>query len=365
MLSLTYTEMEKRIKKRVGIKDIAAKAKVSIGTVDRVLHNRGEVKAATRKKVMEIVEELGYSPNIMAKSLASKKTITIAVVIPDSSDNNPYWSKPVVGIQRATEELANYNAQVVYERFDASDIDSFADTLETVYNLNPDGVVLNPVFQDITLGYIRKFDLKNIPYVFIDVNMKGVKNLAYFGQDAEQSGIVAARIMELNTPKNPNLLIVKQANKKVFSMHIELRVKGFLSYFDNGNHTKPNLNVIEIDLLQPGEPDKSLKETFNQQPSIDGLFIPNSRGFKVADFLEKNKIKEVKALGYDLVDQNVEHLKKGNLTYLISQRPESQAFKAITHLFHNILSNKPSQKTNYVPIDILMKENIDYYQRNE
>ena len=103
--------MVPKVNKKIGVKDIAAKAEVSIGTVDRVLHNRGEVKEETRKRVMDIVIELGYKPNLLAKSLSSKKTTRIAIIIPDSSDNNPYWEKPIQGIKMAAEELENYNTR--------------------------------------------------------------------------------------------------------------------------------------------------------------------------------------------------------------------------------------------------------------
>ena len=59
--------------KKARIKDIAALAGVSIGTVDRVLHKRGEVAEKTRAKVEKILEESHYSPNLMARVLKSSK----------------------------------------------------------------------------------------------------------------------------------------------------------------------------------------------------------------------------------------------------------------------------------------------------
>jgi LacI family transcriptional regulator len=187
--------MNKQTSKRVGVKDIAAAAGVSIGTVDRVLHNRGEVKAETKEKILAIVDELGYKPNMLARSLSTKKTTRIAIVIPDSSDSNPYWKKPVFGIKKADDELSNYNIEIIYEHFDASVEDSFKKVLEKVCLENPDGVVLNPVFKSATMHYISIFNNRNIPYVFIDVNIKGVGKLGYFGQDAEQIGTVSANLM--------------------------------------------------------------------------------------------------------------------------------------------------------------------------
>ena len=57
----------------IRIVDIAKMAGVSVGTVDRVIHNRGRVSEENRKKVQTILEMVHYQPNLMARSLASKK----------------------------------------------------------------------------------------------------------------------------------------------------------------------------------------------------------------------------------------------------------------------------------------------------
>lgn len=346
--------------KKTGIKDIAARAGVSTGTIDRVLHNRGEVKKETREKIKAIIDELGYKPNVLARSLASRKTTRIAIVIPASSNDNPYWKIPVLGIEKAAEELAGHNIKIVYEYFDPSSNDSFTEILEKVCKNNIDGVVLNPVFRSSTLHYISIFNSKKIPYVLIDINIKGVGKLSYFGQDAEQSGKVAAKLMSLNTLPGSNILIVKQSNKKVFSQHIESRVLGFHEFL-NQLPEKKRLNTftLEIDLLDNNEPDLSLARACSEHSPISGIFVPNSRGFKVADFIERNNFKDVICLGYDLIEKNRAHLEKGNITYLINQKPEEQAFKAIMALFDHLISKKEVRKTNFSPIDIIIKENID------
>jgi LacI family transcriptional regulator len=356
--------MKSKTEKRIGIKDIAALAGVSIGTVDRVLHNRGEVKEATRNKIMEIVQELEYTPNIFAKSLSSKRTTKLAIVIPDSSDNNPYWKKPVSGIKLAAEELTQYNTEILYEHFDASDESAFEQVLRNVCNQDPDGIVLNPVFKQTSLSFIQEFDKRGIPYVFIDINLKGVNNLAYFGQDAEQSGLVAARLMDAGTKETPDLLIVKQSKRKIFSSHIERRIEGFTRYFFSQN-SNSNIHTIEIDLNAPNEPYQTLNEVFKNKEKYQGIFVPNSRGFKLADFLKSRELTNLVTIGYDLVDANIDFMQQGYLTYLISQKPELQAYKAIWALFDHLVTKKPVRKTNYSAIDIIIKENVEYYLENK
>lgn len=85
----------------VTIYDVAREAGVSMATVSRVVNNNPNVKPQTRKKVYEAIERLGYRPNAVARGLASKKTTTVGVVIPDISDSI------VAEVARGIEDIAN------------------------------------------------------------------------------------------------------------------------------------------------------------------------------------------------------------------------------------------------------------------
>ena len=192
---------------------------------------RGDVSEATKKRVLEIIEENGYTPNIIARTLSSKKTLHIGIVIPDSSDNNPYWEIPLQGIRKAADELNRYNTAIVFEHFDASEELSFREAFGKVCNSKPDGVVLNPVFEKSAAEKLEMLNRSGIPYAFIDVNLEGAQTLGYFGQDAYQSGRVAASLLEAGVPGLSEVMIIKQTQRKIFSRHIESRVSGFLDYF--------------------------------------------------------------------------------------------------------------------------------------
>ncbi|MDR1012718.1 MAG: catabolite control protein A [Lactobacillales bacterium] len=83
-------------KQAVTIYDVAHKANVSMATVSRVVNGNPNVKPSTRKRVLKVVEQLNYRPNAMARGLASKKTTTIGVIIPDIS--NAFFSSLALGI---------------------------------------------------------------------------------------------------------------------------------------------------------------------------------------------------------------------------------------------------------------------------
>lgn len=101
------------INRNFTIKDIARLANVSIGTVDRVIHHRGEVSEVTRNRILKIINEYNYKPSFLASTLASKKLYTISVIIPKGDENNIYWDAPMKGIERAEAELKNLDLSLI------------------------------------------------------------------------------------------------------------------------------------------------------------------------------------------------------------------------------------------------------------
>ncbi|MCZ2491878.1 catabolite control protein A [Dellaglioa algida] len=83
-------------KQTITIYDVAREAAVSMATVSRVVNGNPNVKPATRKKVLEVIDRLDYRPNAVARGLASKKTTTVGVIIPDVT--NIYFSSLARGI---------------------------------------------------------------------------------------------------------------------------------------------------------------------------------------------------------------------------------------------------------------------------
>lgn len=83
-------------KQTITIYDVAREANVSMATVSRVVNGNPNVKPSTRKKVLEVIERLDYRPNAVARGLASKKTTTVGVIIPDVT--NLFFSSLARGI---------------------------------------------------------------------------------------------------------------------------------------------------------------------------------------------------------------------------------------------------------------------------
>lgn len=87
----------------------------------------------------------------------------------------------------------------------------------------------------------------------------------------------------------------------------------------------------------------------------------NSRVYQVANYLHEKGQKLAGLVGYDLLHKNTEFLKTGEVTFLIGQRPGLQGYCGVKTLCDHVIFKRPVTAVKYMPIDILMKENIDFY----
>ncbi len=119
----------------ITIYDVAREAGVSMATVSRVVNGNKNVKENTRQKVLEVIDRLDYRPNAVARGLASKKTTTVGVVIPNIS--NAYFALLAKGIDDIA-EMYKYN--IVLASSDEND-DKEVNVVNTLFAKQVDGII--------------------------------------------------------------------------------------------------------------------------------------------------------------------------------------------------------------------------------
>ena len=119
----------------VTIYDVAREAGVSMATVSRVVNGNKNVKENTRKKVLEVIDRLDYRPNAVARGLASKKTTTVGVVIPNITSS--YFATLAKGIDDIA-EMYKYN--IVLANSDEDD-DKEVSVVNTLFSKQVDGII--------------------------------------------------------------------------------------------------------------------------------------------------------------------------------------------------------------------------------
>ena len=170
----------------VTIYDVAREAGVSMATVSRVVNNNPNVKPQTRKKVFEAIERLGYRPNAVARGLASKKTTTVGVVIPDIS--NSIFSE----VARGIEDIANmYHYNIILCNADKKKEKEIR-VINTLLEKQVDGLLF--MGGAVTEDHQQAFRTANVPIVLCATS-EDTGNLASVDIDHEAAAYDAVQAL--------------------------------------------------------------------------------------------------------------------------------------------------------------------------
>lgn len=165
--------------KKLSIVDIAEMAHVSIATVSRVLNKTGRYSSETEKKVLELVKQYGYMPNVTAKSLRTNKTQSIGVIVPDIT--NEFFAKIVRSIELSI--LPSGYSVFVCDTHENERMETTH--LENLIAKNVDGVIYISGKTDATGNEVNH----RIPVVYIDRHPENAPCI--IESDNEQGGFLA------------------------------------------------------------------------------------------------------------------------------------------------------------------------------
>lgn len=348
----------------VRIVDIARMAGVSVATVDRVIHNRGKVSEENLARINEVLREVNYRPNLIARSLASGRRYKLAVVMPRFAPGE-YWADFDAGITRAEAEARRYNVSVRKFVFNQYDRSSFEKLLVRLHDEAFDGAVIATLFAEMVAPFVRELDERGVPYVFVDSNIPECNQLAYFGTSSFDAGAVAARLLFDRLDPDADIVVGRIIHHgDGGSNQCRSREEGFRSYLrEKGFRGKLHYAALRLD-----DEDYNrgvLDELFLTHRTIAGAVTFNSTCYILAGYLAARRRTDVRLVGYDVIRRNGQMLDAGVVTALIAQRPEAQGYRGVMALCEWLVEGRrPDAPVNHMPIDILLKENIQYYKNN-
>src|SRR5690625_4787133 len=141
----------------ITIYDVAREANVSMATVSRVVNGNPNVKPATRKKVLNTIEQLGYRPNAVARGLASKKTTTVGAIIPDIS--SIFYAE----LARGIEDIATmYKYNIILSNSDQNK-DKELQLIDSMLEKQVDGLIF--MGGHISEEHVQQFQTAPVPVV--------------------------------------------------------------------------------------------------------------------------------------------------------------------------------------------------------
>jgi len=346
------------------IKDIAEQAGVSPGTVDRVLHDRGNVAPEVRERILQVMREKGYEPNLMARSLANnRKPLRIAAILPDYR-TDPYWAQPKDGVERAAEAVRHYGVAVDFYFFPMFDPGAFLDKVKKMLDARPDAVLFAPLFLHESEYLIAETSRLEIPKVMINTNLEGTDALCYIGQDSYQSGVLAGRLLNFGLNDGDSVMVLNLDKEVSNARHLQEKERGFKDFFNSVEHKSIDIySAVFEDFDDPELLRAWVYRQFEQHPRLNGFFVTNSRAYKLASVLDPFTLKQVKIVGFDLIDPNLALLNENKIRFLINQNAWHQGYLAILAIVNSLILKKEMPQQQYLPLDIVVKENAEYYLR--
>jgi LacI family transcriptional regulator len=236
------------------IKDIAKRANVSVSTVSNVINNKKNVKPETRERVLDVINEYGFQPKSVARSLKTKKTLTIGIIMPDIT--NQFFTETTRGI----EDTANkYGYNVILCNTDEN-VNKEIEYLNTLYNKDVDGIIFVGTCETQHMDQNRK----RTPIVVIDRKLG--ENMTSVVVDNVKGGFIATKHL-LERKKSEIILLTGSLST---STYFE-RMTGYLNALRSEKFEYNELLVNECEASFQGGYN-TIQSILNKNVNIQSIF---------------------------------------------------------------------------------------------
>ena len=205
----------------------------------------------------------------MASRLKSTKEYLLAVLVPMATVEIPFWHEHSIGINQAEKEINQFDVSTKVFYFDQNSETSFRERVDEIIQDTFDGVFMVPVFYQESLRLIVHCEEKFIPCLLFDTNIPNQAYASFIGQNAFDSGFLAAELFHYCLPADSSVLIINIVKEHDNHLQFDKRLAGFEAFFDQLPH--PNSTKrIKFESRQ-GMNSAVEQELINQLNSIDSL----------------------------------------------------------------------------------------------
>lgn len=320
------------------IKDVAKLAGLSVGTVSRVLNNRGYISDETRKNVEDAMKQLNYVPNELAKSIFRQYTKIIGVIVPFVT--HPYFGKVVESLEFYASK-ADYKILLCNSYFDR---DKEIEYFKMLKGNKVDGIVLCSRNMDIS-DVIND----NLPIITIDRILGD--NIPCVSSDNYQGGVLATQHLISKGCKK----IAHISGSPSLHLMANLRNSAFEDICRN-NHIEPIIVTTSENQFSSMTYYDEIRQLFKNHPDIDGIFassdiiaaqviqIAREVGLKIPD--------NIKIVGYD--DTNIAQLTVPGITTI--RQPIEQISKYALELIINEINGEIVPMRTILPVKLIERK---------
>ena len=318
------------------IKDVAKKAGVTPTTVSRVLNNRGYLSEETKQKVMRAMEELNYKPHAIARSLFSRKSGIIGLILPDL--RHPFFAEWTSFIEYYA-HLNSYKVMVCSSNHDPVREKEFVDLLKSN---QLDALIMGSHTLDV-----HEFARLDYPIITFD---RVIEGLPYVCSDNAQGGILAAESL-LNHGCKKVAHICGNLGLNLLSND---RSETFLhTMCEHG--VDPIVLQTRTNVFEYNHYEEMIDPLLRDQPDLDGIFATSDllAAYVIRACSEMNIHipDDLKLIGYD--DVSLSALLVPQLTTI--HQPISEMAEMAVHLAIHYNSDNELQQANVFPVSLIRR----------
>ena len=301
----------------ITMKEIAYMCGVSRGTVDRVLNDRGGVKADTEERIRAIAESMGYRSNVAARTLsATQRQMKIGILV--NAIGHQYFTEIMSGMIGAIEQLAAYNITGVIKLSGGFDVDQQLHLLDELMQQGVSAVTITPANSPRVAEKLREFTAKGIPVVVVSALIDNFEYFSFIGCNHYRSGRIAGGFAKQIVPAGSKVAVLTGSHSMP---GLTRRVGGFLDAMREADR-----EYVVLDPVQSFDDDviayKALSNLVSRHPNINLFFFAAggyNGGFQALG--DAGMLGKAKVIAFDVQDTSVNYLKKGYVSALFNQHP--------------------------------------------
>ena len=339
----------------VTIQQIAERAGVSRGTVDRALNNRGRINPQVAEKICRLADEMGYVPKRRKKTGPGKQKMKIGVVTQLAKSS--FMLEVNRGINKAKEELRERGIEVILKEGVSVDEEEQMRAIEELEAEGVQGLAVMPVeCERIRMKLNTLIDEKKIPVVTFNSDIVGTRRVCFVGMDNRKSGRTAAGLMGILTGGTGKILIITG----YFSNHVDnQRVDGFIEEIKNA-YPQMEIAGVHGSFDETAEVERIVENAMINTTGISGILVVSGGQAGVGMAFEKLKIdRRPYVIIYDQTPKNEKALREDTVDFLIDQNGYVQGYQPPRILAELLAKGiKPEKEFLFTDINIKMKYNL-------
>ena len=336
------------------IRTIAEKLGVSIGTVDRALHNRGRISEDTRARILHAAQEMGYKPNLAARHLRLNRRFRISVNLPFTIAS--FFDRLREGVQEGALPFG-HSLTVEIRSYERTEEEPEASVISAIQN-QVDGIILAPSNTQETIRLMEDAKAKGISIICVATDVPESARLAAVTAHPFSCGAMSAQVLG-NTAQRTGPIAVLAGNMENYNQSEKLR--GFrqtLASLSPGHSVGPILESRDVPELAY----KQIRTAFQRNKNLCGIYVSTANSIPAIRALQDiGRLSQVAIVTTDLFPELAPLIRDGVVQATIYQCPEIQGNIAARTLFQYLADGTIPESSIEVIPQLILRSNLPLY----